>query len=474
MTKKKLRVWTRIVAVGGCITLVVYIFFQSTTPFGASMYTKFTDRELVILQPADRVQLNDGIARQLRDLVYMPLKVSHYYDQAKVKIVYRNNSIQQRFFVGYKDQVAWHYHEKLVDAPLLNSLRWSRVGNGPYVYQKQQDYPSTEKFLANIPTNKIIGVYDYDAKDFQYSKPPEDYKPATTNTVINTPLRGSFNFYAYVGNEHFRIKFTKKDLNRFEDPDPVLIKVVKDGKVVAAAAIADDGNGSSDRVVDEAQNVEIKNPGPALPEPGVYKIFVESTNDSVITGIETNLHKIVFEGPLYPVESAEVYKDLVQFTKPTQLYTDAIHVSALTRHNQSLQPVSIGAQTVQLYKTDETVNLKSSGEVLPLTLPKSNTEINGVGYFAFASEHFFKPTPYHILPITSKEELERVDYVVTNYVTPKSLGGGWYQAERSFDLHDAVVQKGRLSWVFKSPDLRRNSRSIDIRSIEMTLTKEGW
>jgi hypothetical protein len=140
--------------------------------------------------------------------------------------------------------------------------------------------------------------------------------------------------YVYLNHEPFNMSFTKQDLNWYSDPDAAKISVYKGKDKVFDATIDDDGNSTSNQKPGFKQTVNIKNPGPGLPESGVYKIVIDAPDDSIITNITTNLHKIVFEGPLYVADNRAVYGGIPK-TNPTKLVTNAQSISFRSDHNQS-------------------------------------------------------------------------------------------------------------------------------------------
>jgi hypothetical protein len=78
-----------------------------------------------------------------------------------------------------------------------------------------------------------------------------------------------------------------------------------------------------------------------------------------------------------------------------------------------------------------------------------------------------------IFSINSAEDIARADYLLTDYKTPKHEGD-WLVAEREFDLHDAAIQNGQLSWLLNAPGLKENNRTVEYKNIVMTLSKKGW
>ncbi|MDB5178658.1 MAG: hypothetical protein JWN01_601 [Patescibacteria group bacterium] len=466
--------WSRLTALAGSMVLVGYILFVNAMPLGVSYDFKPGNKNVSSLGPGTRVETLNRSQRLIQDLAYFTSNMTFLFEHARVRMAIKTSDVNQVAWLGYKDQQAWHYNNQVISAPFIDSLGWARVGEGPYLYQKQPSYKSYADFMANTPRDKFIGVYNYSDTALRQSKADmSGYKPATAETVVSTPIRGKVTMYAYLANEPFRLAVEKRDLNWYKDPDVATVKVYKDTDKVFETTIGDDGNTNDDHHPGASQQADIKNPGPGLPEAGVYKIVIDAPDDSIITKIATNMHKITFEGPLHLAGNHEVYGDVVPPTASVDIFTNATDVSAQA-FSRSAQTLIAGGKSVPLTQSQTFINLASTPQISAIKAPKSDIVINGVGYFAFSQDQFFEPTPYHILQITGPKDLEKVDYVLTNYKPPKQLGDGWVEVEREFDLSGAVVQKGKLSWVISAPGLADNKRSIEIKDIQMTLTKKGW
>jgi hypothetical protein len=475
---RRLVIYSRIIAVAAAAVLVGYLIFTNTVPFNVTRHYDAGSKDVSAIGPPARVTVSGNVTTQTDDLVYFTTKMPFRFDNAQVKVTYKNNSPSQQVLLGYKDQTAWHYNSTTLDESVINNLNWSKIGSGPYLFQKSPTYSSVQQFINNPPKTKAIGVYDYSNNDLLKlsTTPLPNYQPTKTDTTINVPLRGSTTFYAYLNNEPFHMSFTKQDLNWYDDPDVMKVSVYKDKLKVFDATIDDDGDSSNDHQPGPSQTFQINNPGPGLPQAGVYKIVVEASDDTVLTKITTNLHKIAFEGPIYPVANATIYSGLVSKTQATDLYTRAPVVTAQTYHASTLQTISVGGQSINLTKPLQTVATKviASVELAKIEAPKSDVSINGAGYFAFSPDQFFEPSSYKTLPINSAQDLSQVDYVLTDYPGIEKLPGGWQVAQRDFDLSDAVIQKGQLSWVIDAPGLSNNGNKLQIKSIEVTLSKKGW
>jgi hypothetical protein len=253
----------------------------------------------------------------------------------------------------------------------------------------------------------------------------------------------------------------------------VKVTIYKGKSIVMTATIDDDGNTRDDKKPGGPQSIELNNPGPGLPEPGVYKIVVDGTRDSVMTGISTNLHKIAFEGPLYPVTNKEVYGSIAGSTAPTTVFANADNVTVTANHTAALQNVRFGSQNAALTTVNQPVSLGNQSNS-QITAPKSDVVINGAGYFAFTQEQLFAPTRYKLLQVQTAEDMQNIDYLITDYRSPRSVGGGWQIADRTFTLNDAVSEKDKLSWVITAPGIKENGRSIQVKDLQMIMSKGGW
>lgn len=456
--------------------LVLFIINAAFAPLGrVNVFRAGDTKNISTLAPDIRVNhLSGNITEQLVGLIYFQTKLLFGTDNASVSLKLRSTNPTQQVSIGYRDLRTWHYATKIVYAPLMNSIGMKKLGDGPYLYQREPTFKSVRQFLTNIPTDKFIGVFDYDTEALiQNIKAIPGYKPKNESTVIDTPLRGKATIYAYLSDEPFNMTIQKRDLNWYGDPDVLTAKVYKGKDQVFEVTIGDDGNTSSNRVVGSNQVVDIKNPSGSAAEAGVYKIVIDAPSDVVTTRITTNLHKLVFEGPVYPISNSQVYPGIVTQTTPTSIYTNALELTAITYHDQ-FQMINIEGANVALSKSQQITDLNNTKPTATIVLPKSDVTLNGIGYFAFNQDQFFEPTPYRLLHISDPTDLTKVDFVLTNYKEPIQLGDGWVEVTQDFDLENAVVQKGALSWVISVPGLGEATAPLQIKDIQITLSKKGW
>ena len=450
--------------------LGLYVVIQNINPFGKVAAYSLATKGLSQLSPKDRVTQQDGVQKQTGDLIYFTTDFPTEFDEAKVTITFKNSTPNQQIHLGFKDEEKYHYQTKPIDNSSISVLGWSTIGANPVLYQKNKVYADTNEFLTTPPTDAIIGLLNFDRNNFTTeSIRLNDYKPSDTLTVISSPLRGNTTMYVYLKDEPFRMWIKKQDLNWYKGPDPLTIKVYDSaGDLVYTQTQDDDGIADASKEVLPEKEIYVENPGPGQPEEGVYKIIFES-QDLLIKEIKTNLHKIVFEGPLFAAGNSKVYKGAVENMEPLTLFSNALLLKALTLHNETTQSIRLNDRDFPLVKAHTTEVITPKIGEFTLTAPKSDVILKGIGYFAFTKEQFFLPTSYHFLNIEEPSDVQWADYIISNYKAPR-IEGDWKVAEQTFDLAKAVPDKNKLSWLIKSPNLKESSGSVEI--IEVTYTKK--
>lgn len=471
--KNNLQIFVRSLFILFAILLIGFILQANIAPFGkSSKLSTDIKKDNIKLEPQTRVtQLPDTTLQLHDDLVYFSTNMTFKFDKATIKITFKNNNLDQEIHLGFQDRESYHYDTKLIDSNILNDLSWSFVDDSPRLYQKNKVYNSYQDFLANLPADSLVGFYDFEANVLKQTYIP-DYSPSSSETVINTPMRGKVVLYVYLNNEPFKMWVSKQDLNWYEDPDPVNIKIYKDKDVVYSSTIDDDGITDSSNKVLPPMEAYIQNPGPDLPESGVYKVVIDSGRDSIIKSIRTNLHKIIFDSPLNLVSNSDEYPQIIEKTTENKVFSNALVLSAQTLHNSGLQDIKIGDSILKLIEVKKEESTKTAQPISEVTIPKSDVVLRGLlGNFAFSKEQFFTPSKFKLLPITEKGDIETVNYIITNY-KPSLQQGEWRVAEAEFDLKTAYIEDGKLRWIIRAPGLKENGTQIIIKKIEVEFSKK--
>ncbi len=460
--------------------LISFILFYNFAPFGMTVeYTlNDTKRNISQLGPKERVlkqNTKEGIVyKQIDDVLYFTTHMPFHFDKAQVTVVYKNDNEDQQILLGFKDQdYEWHYNTQYIDLPVLDKVSWGRIGDNPVLYEREKKYNSFKDFLSNPPRDGIIGTYNFDISTLKiFNTTLSDYKSKYTNTLIDVPLRGKHTLYAYLKNEPFIMKFTKKDLNWYKGEDIVTIDIIKDGNRVHQNTILDDGIIDDSKQSMPEQTLEVRNPGPGLPETGIYKIVINAPDDTIIEKIETNLHKIVFEGPIYPVSKSTIYPTLNSSQSATTLVTNSVAISAETYHKQSNQTILIDKLPFVINTINVEINFATTNAFSTILIPKNDLIIDGLlGYFSLNQDQFFLPSPYFVMAIKSPEDIDLVDYIISDY-SPPHKENGWSISTSSFDLSTAVLNGDQLSWILRAPGLKRSKGLVEIKDINVTFSKK--
>lgn len=478
MITKRIAIFSRVIFIAIAIGLIGYVFIYNMAPFGINAHLSSTgENNRIIVSPLDRIKQENTpegpTIKLVGDVIYFSTNMEYDFDTAKIKLIFKNSNNNQTLELGFQDLEIWHHYTESIDIPFLSDLvnaGWKITEQKPTIIQRNNKYSSIHDMLQNPPEKQVIGSINFDENIFRQTSIPS-YTRSNKDTVIDTPLRGKVVFYTYLSNEPFKLNLWKQDLNWYAEPDVVTVKIYKEEDVVYTAQIEDDGIVDDSRKSYPPQEAYIENPGPEFPEPGVYKVVIETGGDSVITRMQTNLHKIVFLSPIFPVSNHDVYPQISKETIPNTIWTDALEISAITNHPQAIQEIKIGTSSAQLNLNEELV-ASSSTQITEIYLPKSDVQIKGnMGYFFFNNEQYFKPNRFNIQNITSKEDLEGVDYIITKFSPPKQEGE-WKVSETEFDLRTAYVKDGKLSWIIKAPGLKENGNEVIIKSIEVELIKK--
>jgi hypothetical protein len=413
MRKKKVKITVGVITLV-CLSGILCLLYQRF-PLTTLSY-KLTENHLSAFFPSDRVteyKTSKGtIQKQIADLAYFSTD-SNGFKRATIKLQYINQNPNQEIHLGFRNRQQWHYESRPINLPLINNLDWRQVTDtAPFLYAKNDTSIQSLDELIKNNQDKILGTYYLSARTLAKHSIDSlfDYTPSTEVTSIDTPLVGKHTLYAFLQDEPFSLSVVKQDLNIVEGEDIMRIRVYHDGELVTERVAPDDGilDASGKGVTEE--EVEIKYEG-GFPHSGVYKIEIDANNDTTISSIKTNLHKIVFEGKVLPLEGE-----------------------------------------VPLYTKQEV--------------------IDGLGYFALSENHYFEPFVYKRYEVQNESDLEKLDYLLTDYQRP-SNNDSWREVTLQFDLRNAYYIDNALWWLIYAPGLKEMKQGFYIVDREVTLEKDS-
>ena len=433
----------KIIKIIAIIIPIILALYLITTNFLISQefnYNYNIGSEKDYLSPLNRISEKDNNSRNLTDgLVYfnvnIPKNSKKITIQTKLKPNFPEN---QKIMLGAKDQEEWHYKYNLLYNPTINfnenKLNQDLTNKTNIIIATDQDLTPTPNF-------------------------PEDYKEETT--TISTTLRGGHEFYFYTENP-IKIQIKKQDINWYEGEDNLTISIEDlEKNQIINFTIKDDGitNVSKEKAIIQEADINYNL------SPGIYKLKVSSF-DGLIKEIKINTNKIVSKR-LFLADN-NLYQTL---TKQTRIYTESNNLKLLTYHNAGIQDIYHNGNTFDFYQEDEPLQLNLN-EPTNLTFTNNDIIIESIGYLAFNQENYFEPFTQ---TITSLENYEQADYIVTNYKSPIKEGD-WIITETTFNLEDLYIKNNQLSLLFNTPHLGKEeykNYTIPIDYINITINKPG-
>jgi hypothetical protein len=392
------------------------------------------------LTPLSRISEKYDNQRDLIDgLVYFEIKVPRNSETITIKTRlkqsrYRNEKIS----LGAKNQEAWHYKYNLIYNPKVDLTG----------YKTNQDLTNkTNIIIATDQDLKLIPNY------------PENYKDE--QTTIATTLRGRHTFYFYT-EKKIEIEVKKQDINWYEGEDSLTITIYDiNNNEIINTTIEDDGITNISKEPAIVQEIQLT----ANLSEGIYKLEF-SEFDGLIKEIKINTNKIITKR-LFLADN-ELYN---QETKETSIYTESKNLKFLTYHDEGIQNITYDNNTFEVQRDDETFEL-TLNQPTTLIFPSNDIIVEATSYLALNKENYFNPFTQII---TSLENYEQADYIVTDYKQP-IRDGEWIITETTFNIEDLYIKDNKLSLLFNTPHLSKEeykNYTIPIDYINITIYKPG-
>lgn len=424
------------------------------------------DQKTPYLTPADRMsEVEDNMSRNITSgLVYFTANIPRDSDEVLVQIRFKDNfPTNTKLLLGIQNNESWSYTNKIIfDSAIENINQPYKQTNGFRYYSNSMVEISN---ISDIPNGAFV------ANNFKLAPEVNEQQYNIKDTKITTTLRGGHTFYVYL-NTNMTLIIKKQDLNGYNGTDDLTITLYDiNGNHVYNSTIPDDGiiNADSKTVAKiQVKDIYIK------VNPGVYRL-VFSDFDGLIREIDINTNKIV-TNKLFLADSNN-YNNLS--IKESTLYTKSGRDSTLTfrtYHSNAYQNVTINDAIFKIDKVDDIFYTINKGEYTII----SNTNdliVSSQSLLAFSKESYFEPFTYYAFPVPSNtSELKNYDYVILNTINYESpmREGDWLIGLASFDLGEAFIKDGKLSFLITTPHLSKDKNySIPIDYINITVNKDG-
>ncbi|MBU1178598.1 hypothetical protein KJ903_05315 [Patescibacteria group bacterium] len=449
-------------------TLILQQNFRSDSPFISDLYPS---------ERTERVQKEGGnyVKTIIGDTVYFDLTLPRLYKKAEVSIAYKNES-QPLVNLGVQNtKQEQSYLDQGLENKFIDQLTWSSLSDdSTTLWQKKDEYQTISDFTSNPPTDQKIATYNFN--DFDETKRDiqiENYRPQTTDLVLNTPLQGAHTILTYLDQESLSYTFQFKDINQAWGGDSFTVEVYnyKTGNKIKEYQVNGDGISESTRAVSSLDQLVVDIPD--LPR-GVYNLVINAGNDVVISNISTKQQLIMFARQIHPTNSC-LY-DLATASTcdiPVKLYSKANTLNISTNNLDYLQDVVMDEETLKIEEVDKKYVVESKAELSTIDIPKSNVIIESDGYFVLAPEHYFTPQRENIIGLSGQTNLDDIDYIIANYNSPPDLGDGWKEATVEFDLTKTYINDDQqLKFRLSAPGLYENQRQLKINHIKVKLEKD--
>jgi len=445
--------------------------FQRESAFVSEWYPKgrALDRE-------QNLKNGDAYQRIVGEPVYINVVVPRSYDRVHATVEYTNpeQPLLEFGVVTSEDPFAVRlqpFQSTVIDQALAEWDVLKDEETGLTLLQREQRYDSVASFIEQPPTDQHVATYQY-ALHAKYID--ESYTSETTPLVIDPYLRGPHRFATYAENEDLDMTLTFVDMNIDFNQDPVLVEVLHDGALIHEATLDDDG--------DSEATINIWAPGERLVtvpmvEPGMYEYRVNSTNDMVITHIESFQHHFVVVGSLLTVNSAEYAHAFPLLTpSPTIIFTQATQLSARTSHTGSVQALSIDAEKLNVAEVDTPFwwtaqDSANDTQIRQITIPANDVQLQRRGVSAFNEASLFNPN-YFIQPLDDNTSIENLDAILFHDYTPPVLDKNTYTQTTTLELDGVAGDRKELSFVLSAPGIDREQYEIAVNKISFQFERE--
>ncbi len=483
--KKQSRVitYTKVVIFIAPVVVCVWLGVQYFSVFGTlSLYYDFHDESSFVSEWYPKGRANDR-ERNLRtgetyqeivgDPVYVDLTVPRSYDTVDVTVEYSNPNQSLVEFGIVTSTEPWNIRLQPFESTLIDQAiaEWSAVQDqGVTLLQRSSQYESVSDFVADIPTESRIGVYNYDLS-VTYADP--EYTASDQRVVIDRALRGSHEFVVYCASEDLSVEFDVVDINREFNQDIVNLSVERNGAVLFDAQLDDDGIDEASGEVSETRVIQAQLPDC---QAGAYTVSLDTSDDILITQVRSEQERIVLHKHAYLANNVEYQQLLPELaTSATDLLIQGLVFSAKTDHVTGLQDIQHGVETIavdtvhttEYWQVDDQDELK----LQQMSIPANDLYLTTDGYIAFTKQQYFDPN-YYVEYITEYSELEDLEYIMyADYSSPEQDQRSTKTQTVTIDLDGVAGDRKDLTVVLSSPGIDRNYYTMQIFSVDMLFSR---
>jgi hypothetical protein len=312
--------------------------------------------------------------------------------------------------------------------------------------------------------NHVDRIY---LKDYSYSIQPvaEDMKR------LDLGIRGEHRFIAYFPDDNIDLIIEKYDLNWYEGEDTLTVRI-KDyftDELIYEQVLDDDGIiGGSLFNQGYIQNLKLNIDA----NPGIYEIDLIQA-DSIISGVEGNFDKLVFDDFVY-VTNSDLYTRNLIGSKESEILSlflsgnDSITIS--TNHLDALGEGFLNDTIFSIDEINSTYTLSTDAGNNKLELPKQDYLVKFKSYASVNEETYFNPDKYIIsnlatdVSITDNYAVLSQPYLTKSYSDEDDI----YVYKSSLPTN-AISRTGDLTISFDLDFKTARTNQVVIESLSISL-----
>lgn len=338
--------------------------------------------------------------------------------------------------------------------------QWKRIKEGEFsLYQKGERFSDLSSFYSSIENIKedvgLAGLSPGEVVSLALAG-----KERKKRGILNTPLRGAHILELIVNKDRLDLDILKRDLNREQGVDDVVVQVRDEKQTIFQYTIPDDGNSSDDgRLAARRQEASINIGGL---KPGKYTVEISSwsgNDDFMIEGIKTDAVKCVFRDSVTLLGSVgKEGESRSGAVLPAKIYLDSpegeLSVDALEPSLRSSifigreKLITLGPMQRQKVVGEASAQVAEGVKELYIDNPENLALKFRGGGFSFSRQDLFNPSFSHFRMLNDSVPEELSVILAKDYEQPEEAAGKW-RSEKSIEICGYKFPGEKMRFVFE-------------------------
>ncbi len=423
--------------------------------------------------PLDRTEKTSAGVRIIDEPVYVSLFYPRPFQQVDVQVEFSNPDLLF-LEMGPLTGIPETYDRQALYHPQLEQLTvssdWLLSDND--LFQRQSAdyrYASADQLFDQPAAQQLVGYYGFDW--------PTPYLPEFTSqreASILYPLHGPHKTLIALNQDQLDLRLTVSSYHDLAGDDHVTVRLRDwQGNELAVRRIDQEERPlgvTGNKLTEELQFT-------GLTYPAVYRLDIETTNDTVIHELEVNTPYLVFDGSIRLAggpQYEEAYGSLD--ISGSSLISGARSWHAVTESFDSLQTLRMADASVTLARPLEAVRFSPARSFrflinrgYEIYLQKGDVMLQGKGVFAMTQNAYFNPYPWFV-DGSLDPDLLGIDYVAVQY-RPVERDGSRFRQTINVDLAKAFAPEKQLRMQIAAPRMFEG-QSFELHRLEAHFSSE--